>query len=122
MSRNPVSFIATDSPEAAQAFYQNIMGLSLNEATPFALVFLDGSHTLRVQIVTELEPTNYTVHGWTVTDIAAEVRSLSSKGVIFQRFDQLDQDELGVWTTPDGNKIAWFKDPSGNTLSLTEHV
>ncbi|WP_108814395.1 VOC family protein [Loktanella sp. Alg231-35] len=121
-SRQPVSFIATDKPEAAKNFYSDVIGLELREATPFALVFCDRSHVLRVQIVSELEPASYTVHGWQVTNIAVEISVLASEGVQFQRFGQLDQDALGVWTTPDGNKIAWFKDPSGNILSLTEYV
>ncbi len=121
-TRRPVSFIATDQPEAAQGFYSDVIGLELREATPFALVFCDGSHVLRVQIVSDLEPVQYTVHGWTVLNIAEEIGVLSKKGVRFQRFEHLDQDALGIWTTPDGNKIAWFKDPSGNILSLTEHV
>lgn len=121
-TRQPVSFIATDSPDEARVFFAEVLGLELLEATPFALVFLDGAHVLRVQIVSELQPVDYTVHGWQVTDIARDIEELTSKGVRFQRFDQLNQDALGVWTTPDGNKIAWFSDPSGNTLSLTEYT
>lgn len=120
--REPVSFIATDNPDAAQIFFADIMGLELREATPFALVFLDGRHVLRVQIMSEMQPVGYTVHGWQVANIVDEIEDLNSKGVQFQRFDQLAQDELGIWTTPDGSKIAWFSDPSGNTLSLTEYA
>ncbi|MEP5757871.1 MAG: VOC family protein [Litoreibacter sp.] len=114
--------MATDKPDAARAFFSDIMGLELREATPFALVFLDRCHVLRVQIIPEFEPVGYTVHGWQVGNIVDEVEDLSSKGVLFQRFDQLDQDKLGIWTTPDGSKIAWFSDPSGNTLSLSEYA
>lgn len=119
--REPVSFIATDKPDAARAFFVDVMGLTLREATPFALVFLDGRHVLRVQIVSEMQPVGHTVHGWRVADIVNEIEGLTAKGIKFQRFDQLDQDGLGIWTTPDGSKIAWFADPSGNTLSLTEY-
>jgi len=108
--REPVSFIATDKPEAAQA----------------ALVFLDGSpdrnHVLRVQITPQFQPAPFTAHGWRVSDIAREIEALSAKGVAFLRFDQLPQDALGIWTAPDGSKIAWLADPSGNILSLTEHA
>ena len=121
-SREPVSFIATDNPNAARSFFADVMGLVLREETPFALVFLDGHHVLRVQITSELHPVRYTVHGWQVADIVSEIESLVAKGVQFQRFDHLPQDDLGIWTTPDGSKIAWFSDPSGNTLSLTEHA
>lgn len=75
---------------------------------------------LRVQIVAQLRPAAHTVHGWQVSDIHKEIESLAAKGVAFLAFDQLGQDEHGVWTTPDGSKIAWFKDPDGNTLSLTQ--
>ena len=120
--RQPVSFIATDNPDEARTFFEDVLGLELREATPFALVFVDGGHVLRVQIVPELQPASYTVHGWQVADIARDVEELASKGVRFQRFDQLIQDALGVWTAPDGNKIAWFSDPSGNIFSLTEYT
>lgn len=118
--RHPISFIATDSPEEARTFYADVLGLELLEATPFALVFSDGGQTLRVQIVPAIEPAPYTVHGWSVSSISKEVEALTAKGIVFQSFDQLSQDERGVWTTPDGHKIAWFSDPSGNTLSLTQ--
>ena len=121
-TRQPVSFIATDNADEAKIFYADVLGLELREASPFALVFVDGGHVLRVQIVSKLQTVEYTVHGWQVLDIARSIVELRSKGVHFQRFDQLDQDALGVWTTPEGNKIAWFTDPSGNTLSLTEYA
>ena len=119
--RKPMSFIATDDPDASRRFYQEVLGLSLQAATPFALVFADGGHVLRLQIVPEVRPLPYTVYGWQVEDIAAEMDHLLSKGVAFQRFDGLQQDDLGVWTTPDGARVAWFADPSGNTLSLTQN-
>lgn len=121
-SRQPVSFIATDRPEESKGFYRDIVGLELIDATPFALVFRDGSHVLRIQIVPDFEPVGYTVHGWQVENIAEDIRALAAAGVTFERFGQLDQDALGIWTTPDGPKIAWFKDPCGNVLSLTEHA
>ncbi len=118
--RKPISFIATDSPDEATIFYADVLGLELREASPFALVFSDGDQTLRVQIVAALEPTSHTVHGWQVANISDEIEALVSKGATFQRFGQLPQDELGIWTTRDGHKIAWFTDPSGNILSLTQ--
>jgi catechol 2,3-dioxygenase-like lactoylglutathione lyase family enzyme len=115
-----MSFIATASPDAAKVFYTDVMGLKLLEVSPFALVFGDGGHLLRVQIVAELSPASHTVHGWQVTNIASAMEDLAAKGVQFLRFDQLPQDHLGVWTTPDGHQIAWFRDPDGNTLSLSQ--
>lgn len=119
-SRRPISFVATTDPERAETFYSETLGLDLLESSPYALVFSDGGQMLRVQIVGEIHPATHTVHGWRVTDIEQEVADLASKGVEFLRFDQLGQSASGVWTTPNCDKIVWFKDPSGNTLSLTE--
>ncbi|MEL6570096.1 MAG: VOC family protein [Pseudomonadota bacterium] len=119
-TREPVSFIATADPDAMGAFYQDVLGLSLRESSPFALVFADGAHTLRVQIVESHAPAPFTAYGWVVTDMSAEIATLAAKGVAFLTFPHFDQDPSGVWATPDGAKIAWFKDPSGNILSLTE--
>jgi hypothetical protein len=62
----------------------------------------------------------YTVLGWRVADIAATARGLAGRGVEFLRHDGMDQDENGAWTTPGGDKVAWFADPDGNVLSLTQ--
>jgi hypothetical protein len=75
---------------------------------------------LRITAVPEVSRAGYTVLGWRVTDIVAAVRGLIAKGVAFLRYDRLDQDEDGVWTTPGGEKVAWFTDPDGNILSLTQ--
>lgn len=119
-ARTPISFIASADPAKVGAFYADVLGLSLQETSPFALVFADGAHTLRIQIVPEHAPASFTAYGWIVADIAAEIEALSAKGVTFLTFPHFDQDATGVWTTPDGAKIAWFTDPSGNILSLTE--
>lgn len=117
----PISFIATDRPTDARVFFGDVLGLPLLEDTPFALVFADGGHTLRVQIVPDVQPNTFTAHGWHIADIHGEIDALVAKGVHFLQFDQLLQDEKGVWVTPNGDKIAWFNDPSGNILSLTQH-
>lgn len=121
-SRVPISFIATTKPEMAKTFYGDILGLVLREQSPYALVFGDGANMLRVQIVAELTPASHTVHGWQVTDLDREIADLTDKGVAFLKFDQLPQDASGIWTSPDGHKIAWFKDPSGNILSMTQYA
>jgi hypothetical protein len=77
---------------------------------------------LRVSTVQRLQPAGYTVLGWTVPDIDRAVRELVDRGVMFQKYDGLPQDEQGVWTAPGGARVAWFKDPDGNTLSVTEHT
>lgn len=120
MTRLPISFIATSDPAAARAFYETVLGLNLIETSPYALVFMDGPNMLRVQIVPDHTPPPYTVHGWQVGDIAHEVQALAAKGIPMQTFEQLNQDDLGIWTTAERSKIAWFKDPSGNILSFTQ--
>lgn len=121
-TRQPISFLATTEPEQARIFYGETLGLRLIESSPFALAFADGDSMLRVQIVPELNPPPHTAHGWQVTDIEEEIAVLTAKGVSFLAFDELPQSPSGVWTTPDGHKIAWFKDPSGNVLSLTQFL
>ena len=117
-----VGFVGTVRPAEARHFYEQILGLQLLEESPFALVFTSGGTTVRVQKVQAVVTPPYTSLGWEVVDIAATVQHLTSKGVEFQHFEGLPQNEAGIWLTPDGSQIAWFRDPDGNTLSLTEHV
>jgi len=115
-----ISFVATRDAAGARKFYETALGLRCVSEDAFAIVFDAGGTMLRVQKVNELTPANYTALGWEVADIAARIQKLSKKGVQFERFPGLPQDELGVWTSPAGAKVAWFKDPDGNVLSLTE--
>jgi catechol 2,3-dioxygenase-like lactoylglutathione lyase family enzyme len=115
-----ICFTATANPARAKKFYRHTLGLSLVEDGPFALVFDANGTMLRVQKVGELHPATHTNLGWEVADIRATTKQLTRKGVRFERYEGLPQDATGVWTTPDGSQVAWFKDPDGNTLSLTE--
>lgn len=115
-----VAFIATTKADESRAFYESVLNLRCLSEDPFAIVFELGSSTLRIQKVDSIPDTNYTVLGWEVNDIQEQVKQLSTKGVQFEKFSQLPQDEFGVWKSPSGASIAWFKDPDGNTLSLTE--
>ncbi|MDQ2714070.1 MAG: VOC family protein [Chloroflexota bacterium] len=115
-----IAFIATTQPEQARVFYSEVLGLRLVEDTPFALVFEANGTMLRIQKVQTLTPAGHTVLGWHVVDIHEAVQMLQKRGVIFNRYPGLSQDEQGIWTAPDGNKIAWFSDLDGNILSLTE--
>ena len=117
-----VAFVATTDLARARAFYADVVGLTVTEDSPFACVFDANGTAVRVTPVRDHTPAPFTVLGWTVRDMAASVRDLVSRGVGFQRFDGMDQDELGVWTAPGGDRVAWFKDPDGNVLSLTEYV
>ena len=116
-----VAFVATTDPVRAKAFYADVLGLPLVSEDGFAVVFDAHGTTLRVAIVREATIAPYTVLGWSVGDIAATVRSLASAGVRFERFPWMEQDELGIWTAPSGAKVAWFKDPAGNMLSVSRH-
>ena len=115
-----VAFVATTRPEGAKSFYEETLGLRLLSDDPFAVVFDANGITLRVQKVQAHTPPRHTVLGWDVADIRAEIGELSERGVSFERYEGLGQDESGVWTSPSGAKVAWFKDPDGNVLSLTQ--
>jgi len=115
-----MAFVATTRPDAAKTFYTDVLGLTLAEDSPFALVFSSGGIMLRIQKMEAFTPPAFTVLGWEVPDIAASIAGLAAKGVAFERFGFLPQDDAGIWTAPNGDKIAWFKDPDGNTLSLAQ--
>jgi catechol 2,3-dioxygenase-like lactoylglutathione lyase family enzyme len=115
-----IAFLATTDAARARAFYAGTLGLRLVEDSPFALVFDVMGTMLRIQKVAALTPHPFTVLGWQVDDVATAVRELAGRGVTFNRYDGLDQDGDGVWTSPAGARIAWFSDPDGNVLSLTE--
>jgi catechol 2,3-dioxygenase-like lactoylglutathione lyase family enzyme len=115
-----VAFLPTADLDRARAFFTATLGLSLLERTPFACVFDAHGTSLRVTLVDEVAAAPYTVLGWVVTDISASIRGMAALGVRFERFPAMPQDELGIWSTPGGDLIAWFKDPDGNVLSLTQ--
>ena len=118
-SRKIVAFVATSSPAKAKRFYRDKLGLRLVEASPFALVFDAHGTMLRVTPVNKVATAGYTVLGWQVPEIVDAVKRLRKAGVRFERYDGMGQDKLGVWQSPSGARIAWFKDPDGNTLSIT---
>ena len=115
-----IAFVATTNPDATKAFYRDVLGLPLISDEEFALVFDANGTMLRIAKVQQLAPAQHTVLGWRVTEIESMVRQLGKRGVSFERYPGLTQDELGIWATKDGAKVSWFKDPDGNTLSLSE--
>ena len=115
-----VAFVATAKPAAARRFYRETLGLQLLSDDQFALAFDCHGTMLRVQIVEKVAVGGYTALGWSVPDIVKVVNMLAKKGVTFERYQWMAQDEHGVWDAPSGARVAWFKDPDGNTLSLTE--
>ena len=119
--RNLVAFVTIVDVEKAREFYRDTLGLRLvSEDLPFALVFDANGIMLRVSISKNRVNTPGTVLGWDVPDIQAAMSELASAGVRFERYAFLEQDEAGVWISPTGAKVAWFKDPDENLLSLTE--
>ncbi len=115
-----IAFTATTDSVRAKHFYENVLDLKLVSDDMFALVFDANGTMLRVQKVNEYHPPAHTVLGWKVADIVAEVDELSRKGVEVARYEGILQDDKGIWTAPGGAKIAWFNDPDGNILSLTQ--
>jgi catechol 2,3-dioxygenase-like lactoylglutathione lyase family enzyme len=117
---NVIAFVATTNSERARAFYEGTLGLTLMKDSPFALVFDAHGVILRVQEVQSLNPASHTTLGWRVSDIRRMIVSLAQDGVVFERYARLSQDQLGIWSSPSGAQVAWFKDPDGNVLSLTQ--
>ncbi len=115
-----VAFAATSMPAKARRFYRDVLGLRLLSEDGFALAFDAHGTMLRVQIVQKVAAAGYTVLGWQVPDVVATIKRLRAAGVRPRRYPGMGQDKQGVWTSPSGARIAWFKDPDGNTLSLTE--
>jgi catechol 2,3-dioxygenase-like lactoylglutathione lyase family enzyme len=115
-----IAFAAAADLDRAREFYQDTLGLTLIEQNPYACVFDAHGTMLRVTAVAEVATPGYTVLGWRVGDIDRVIAGLLGKGVSFTRYQGMDQAGNGVWTTPNGDRIAWFTDPDGNTLSLTQ--
>jgi predicted enzyme related to lactoylglutathione lyase len=115
-----IGFLATKSPDQARVFYEATLGLALVSEDQFAMVFDANGTMLRIHKVEQVSPPGHTVLGWEVNDIATEVAELAKRGVKVLRYDWMKQDEQGIWTAPGGARVAWFKDPDGNTLSLTQ--
>lgn len=114
------AFVPTTKPDEAKSFYKDILGLKLLSEDHYALEFDANGTSLRVIIVQDLKPQAFTALGWNVSDIASTIKSLNKKNILCEKYDFLEQDSLGVWTSPNGSKVAWFRDPDGNVLSLTE--
>lgn len=116
----PVCFLATRNPARAQAFYGQVLGLPLLGDDGFALRFDLAGVELRISKVQRFAPAGHTVLGWRVDDIDATVAALAARGLQTEKYAGFQQDAAGVWTAPGGNRIAWFKDPDENILSLTQ--
>lgn len=115
----PVMFLATSNPEMAREFYEDVLGLPCADEQ-FALVLDVGGVQLRIQKVDKVVPPTGTALGFQVERLEAVVERLAGRGVSFEHYDHLVQDAYGIWTAPSGATVAWFKDPAGNRLSLSE--
>ena len=123
-SSDIIAFVPTRDRAAARTFFETTLGLMVVSEDDFAVVIDANGVMVRVVDVSGVPgftPAPFTILGWQVSDIAAAVRGLLDRGVTFERFPGMDQDALGVWNAPGGAKVAWFKDPDGNILSLSQH-
>jgi len=123
LANNPIiAFIPTRDAALARTFYEGLLGLRFISDDQFALVMDANGTMLRIVRVGDFTPFPFTILGWQVTNIDQTVADLTAKGLTFQRYTFLDQSPSGIWTAP-GNaaKVAWFTDPDGNTLSLSQH-
>lgn len=119
----PISFIPTQNPEAARTFYQDTLGLAFETDNDFAMVFRVGpapGAMLRIIRTRDFVPPAHTVFGWIVSNIEQSVDELERNGITFLRYGHFQQDKRGIWDAPDGARIAWFQDPDGNTLSISQ--
>lgn len=119
-SQKLVAFVATLDPGRAKGFYRDRLGLRLLSEDEFALVFDANGTTLRISRVQRLAPAQYTVLGWEVRDIIRTAKYLQKAHVALERYPGMKQDELGIWDSPNGARVAWFKDPDGNTLGISQ--
>ncbi len=122
LSSNPIiAFVPTTDYEKSRPFFRDKLGLRLVSEDGFAMVFDANGTMLRVVKVRDHTPQKFTILGWEVSDIDAELDELLKAGIVFERLGMPGQDERGVWSAPGGAKVAWFKDPDGNTLSISQH-
>ena len=116
-----MAFVPVVDAVRARPFYEKTLGLQVVNEDHYGIMFDANGVKLRMSVVgSELKSAPYTILGWAVADIQAMVKTLQSRGVVFERFDFMEQDESGVWTSPEGAKVAWFKDMDGNILSLAQ--
>jgi len=116
-----IGFVPTQDSAKAREFYEGKLGFQFVSDDPFALVMRSGETMIRVSKAKDFTPAPYTILGWEVKDIEAVVRWLTSRGVAFEKYPFVLDEELGIWNAPSGDRVAWFKDPDGNVLSVSQH-
>ena len=120
--KSVITFLLTKRPDAALAFYRDTLGLEFRRDDGYALVFDMNGVMLRISRMNEFTPPQGTALGWQSGDIRSDVARLKQRGVVFEIYPNMGQDDLGIATFPGGDKVAWFKDPDGNLLSLSQHA
>jgi catechol 2,3-dioxygenase-like lactoylglutathione lyase family enzyme len=122
IAQNPlIAFIPSKDAARARIFYEEKLGLRFVSDDSFAVVMDANGIMVRITRVGEFTPFPFTILGWLVNDIHQTVAEMTSKGLQFKHYAFLEQGNDGIWTAPDGSKVAWFLDPDGNTLSLSQH-
>lgn len=122
-STSLVAFVPTTDFDKAKSFYVGVLGLRFVQNDGFAMVLESNGTMLRVsKVAPDFKPLPFTILGWQVSQIESVVPELARQGVVFEQFGFPDQDAAGIWTAPSGDKVAWFKDPDGNILSVSQHV
>ena len=116
-----VGFVPTKDYEQARAFYEGKLGFQFVSLDQYALVLSVGGHKIRIAKVPNFTPLQGTILGWEVKEIETVVTWLGDRGVTLEKYPFVQDRELGIWTTPSGDKVAWFKDPDGNILSISQH-
>jgi catechol 2,3-dioxygenase-like lactoylglutathione lyase family enzyme len=114
-------FLLTKDYDKARQFFEGALGFQFISLDQYALVMRAGASTIRISKAPDFTPFKGTVLGWEVQDIAAVVAWLNQRGVVCEKYPFV-QDRDGIWTTPNGDKVAWFKDPDGNVLSVSQHA
>jgi catechol 2,3-dioxygenase-like lactoylglutathione lyase family enzyme len=117
-----VGFVPTKDSVRARSFYEGKLGFQFVSDDMFALVMRAGETMIRIAKTSDFSPAPYTVLGWEVSNIEDMVAWLNKRGVAFEKYPFVQDKEMGIWTTPNGDKVAWFKDPDGNVLSVSQHL
>ena len=117
-----IGFVPTKDAARSREFYEGKLGFKFVSDDQFALVMQAGESMIRIAKAGKFTPAQYTVMGWEVTNIEATVKWLTERSVIFEKYPFVQDQKQGIWTTPNGDKVAWLKDPDGNVLSLSQHV
>ena len=116
-----IGFVPTKDSAKARSFYEGKLGVQFVSDDMFALVVRAGETVIRIAKAQDFTPATYTVLGWEVSNIEEVVAWLQKRGVAFEKYPFVQDKELGIWTAPTGDKVAWFKDPDGNVLSVSQH-